>query len=301
MTHRLRDVTIPAYFGSDWDNVTLELAAAFSGYEAMAAEAPKRVSIMDRGGLTWPWESLHVEALAWFDRWLKERDTGIDEGPPIRYFMPGAGEWLAADSWPPEGVSYTELGLDGQGRLGGEGAGEREYLFVPPALVRMPNANPPPLPTALSWDTPPASAAFDVVGHPALELDAVTSGQDVDWIVKLALVRADGSTRDLTEGWLRGSHRTLDTAASRPGRPRHLHQAPAPVEPGTETSYVVGLSPTAQRVEPGERLRVLLTSCDHQPGFAMVGMTHLPLGRPSRQTVLSSSRLQLPVVGEMPR
>ena len=49
-------------------------------------------------GLTWPWESLHVEALAWFDHWLKDRDTGILDGDPIRYWMPGADEWRTSDS-----------------------------------------------------------------------------------------------------------------------------------------------------------------------------------------------------------
>jgi len=27
--------------------------------------------MMGEYGLAWPWESLHIEALAWFDQWLK--------------------------------------------------------------------------------------------------------------------------------------------------------------------------------------------------------------------------------------
>ncbi len=60
-----------------------------------------RVGMLGEFGLTWPWESLHVEALAWFDHWLKGHDTGILEGPPIRYWMPGADEWRTSDVWPP--------------------------------------------------------------------------------------------------------------------------------------------------------------------------------------------------------
>ena len=52
-------------------------------------------------GLTWPWESLHHEALAWYDHWLKGVDTGIMDGPPIRYVLPGAEGWQTAGSWPP--------------------------------------------------------------------------------------------------------------------------------------------------------------------------------------------------------
>ena len=51
-------------------------------------------------GLAWPWESLHVEALAWFDHWLKGQDTGILEGPRFRYVLPGAEGWRTADTWP---------------------------------------------------------------------------------------------------------------------------------------------------------------------------------------------------------
>jgi hypothetical protein len=118
--------------------------------------------------------------------------------------------------------------------------------------------------------------------------------------VKLQLVSAAGEAHDLTQVWLRGSHRALDDERSRPGLPFHPHDRLEPVGPGEPTSYAVGIVPTAQRVRPGERLRLLLTSCDAGDGFAMAGMTHLPLDRPSRQTVLSSSRLLLPLVASRP-
>jgi len=36
-----------------------------------------------------------VEALAWFDHWLKGQETGILEGPRFRYVLPGAEGWRA--------------------------------------------------------------------------------------------------------------------------------------------------------------------------------------------------------------
>jgi hypothetical protein len=30
--------------------------------------------MMGEHGMAWPWESLHIEALAWFDYWLKGRE-----------------------------------------------------------------------------------------------------------------------------------------------------------------------------------------------------------------------------------
>lgn len=82
-------------------------------------------------GLIWPWESLHVEARAWFDHWLKGRDTGIVEGPALRYFLPGADDWHTADSWPPPG-SHREFALRADGALAEEEgeSGDREYLVL---------------------------------------------------------------------------------------------------------------------------------------------------------------------------
>ena len=67
-------------------------------------------------GLTWPWESLHVEALAWFDHWLKGRDTGILDGPadPLPA-CPAPTDGARAESWPPAGELHRELALRADG------------------------------------------------------------------------------------------------------------------------------------------------------------------------------------------
>jgi hypothetical protein len=195
------------------------------------------------------------------------------------------------------------LFLRADGRLGSdEGpAGQRRYDFLPPAVRRMPSSGPPPLPGVLTWETAPAASPWAVVGPVGVDLSAETTTDDVDWIVKLQLVGADGTVRDLTEGWLRGSHRALDEGRSAPGRPYHPHDHAEPVTPGKVTEYAIGLVPTAQRVPPGARIRLLVTSSDVEKGMAMAGMSHLPLAVASRQSVLSSSRLLLPVTeGEPP-
>jgi predicted acyl esterase len=294
----LPQVEIPVYLGSDWDNVTLELPGVFSALEGLPATTPVRAALMGRGGLTCPWESLHVEALAWFDQWLKGEDTGILDGPPLRYWLPGADTWQATADWPPAGMRHVAVHLRADRRLASdEGpSGERDYLFLPPGLRRLPNANPPTLPRMLTWEKPPAERPYDILGPAALELDAATTAGDADWIVKLELVAPDGAAHDLTQGWLRASHRALDETRSRPGRPYHLHTRSELVEPGALVHYTIGIVPTAQHVLPGCRLRLLLTSSDLEKGFAMAGMTHLPLGAASRQLILSSSRLLLPVI-----
>lgn len=80
----LEQVEVPVYLGCDWQNVPLHLPSTFPAFKALTNSKHVRVAMLGDYGLTWPWESLHVEALAWYDHWLKGRDTGILEGPRIR-------------------------------------------------------------------------------------------------------------------------------------------------------------------------------------------------------------------------
>lgn len=300
VTSRLPGVDIPVYLGCDWANVPLHLPGTFQAWRALSHRGPVRMGILPRGGLVWPWESMHDEALAWFDRHLKGRDTGIDEGPPIRYWLAGAEEYRTATEWPPAGLRWDALQLAADGTLapGADDGGARSYLFLPATLSRPRNANPPPLPDRLHWETPPCREPVDVVGPLALELDAIATGADVDWIVKLDLVRK-GEVSDLTQGWLRASHRAVDPARSLPGDPFHPHDRFEAVVPGVQARYSIGLVPTAQRLLPGDRLRLTLASADQ--GIAMCSFEHMTLGYASVQTVLSSSRLLVPVLaGRLP-
>lgn len=295
LTARLSEVDIPVYLGCDWANVPLHLPGTFHAWRALSHRGPVRMSLLPRGGLLWPWESLHEEALAWFDHYLKGIDTGIDEGPPIRYWLAGAEEYRTAEEWPPAGLRWEALPLGAEGTLGsGSTEGAREYLFLPVTLTRPRNANPPARPDRLSWTTPPCREPVDVVGPLALELDAIATAADVDFIVKVELVREDGEVTELTQGWLRASHRAVDPERSRPGEPFHPHDRFEAVVPGAVTHYSIGLVPTAQRLLPGDRLRLLLTSHDH--GIAMCHFEHMTLGYASLVTVLASSRLMVPVL-----
>src|SRR5262245_26273546 len=67
----LHRVTVPVYLGCDWDNVPLHLPSTFTAYFALTASPHVRMALPGEHGLAWPWESLHVEALAWYDQWLK--------------------------------------------------------------------------------------------------------------------------------------------------------------------------------------------------------------------------------------
>jgi putative CocE/NonD family hydrolase len=118
----LERVEIPVYLGCDWDNVPLHLPHTFTAFEGLKNSAHVRLAMSDHHGLAWPWESFHIEALAWYDQWLKGRDTGITEGPRVRYVVTDSGgEWRESAAWPPEGVRHRAFVLRADGTLGRRG------------------------------------------------------------------------------------------------------------------------------------------------------------------------------------
>lgn len=290
-------IDIPVYLGCDWENVPLHLPSTFLAWKALADNPNVRMGMLDRYGLTWPWESLHTEALAWFDHWLKGRDTGIVDGDPVRYALPGSDEWHSAESWPPRGT-HRELALRADGTLADDEGepGAREYMVLGAGLNR---ANPSPIdpPSTLMWTSDPLEEALDMVGDIELRLVAAATASDTAWIAMLQDVSPDEMVTDITAGWLRASLREVDEAASLPGGPVLPCRRAQAVPIGEDVEYRIPLVPNARRFKTGHRIRLILASDDQDPSAPVImNFRHASVGTSSLNTVRSSSRLLLPVV-----
>jgi uncharacterized protein len=294
----LKEIDIPVYLGCDWENVPLHLPSTFAAWKALADNPNTRMGMLGQFGLTWPWESLHQEALAWYDHWLKGADTGIMDGPPIRYVLPGADGWYTAEAWPPPEATHHALALRADGELSeDEGEpGAREYLVLGAGLNRAkPSAIDPP--SMLTWTSAPLQAALDVVGDVELRLVASATALDTAWIATLQDVAPDGEIVDVTAGWLRASLRTVDDAASREGAPVLPCTDALAVPVCEDVVYRIPLVANARRFRSGHRLRLVLTSDDQDPATpAIMNFRHASVGTSSLNTVRSSSRLLLPVL-----
>jgi predicted acyl esterase len=121
---------------------------------------------------------------------------------------------------------------------------------------------------------------------------------DTDFVVKVSDVASDGTAHLLTEGFLRASHRAVDTDRSQvvdgevvvPFHP-HTRDTLQPPVPGEVNEYLIEVWPTAKTLRSGHRLRVDLYSADTP--------NHLNLLRPAVTTVsldeTQPSYLLLPV------
>jgi predicted acyl esterase len=294
----LENVEIPVYLGCDWQNVPLHLPATFPTFAGLKNSPHVQVALMGEFGLTWPWESLHVEALAWFDHWLKGRDTGILEGPCFRYVLPGAEGWRAADSWPLPNVQYQSLALNADGSLTGaeRAVGSRTLMNLGAGLNRV-QPSEIDFPSSLTWDGEPLAADLDVVGDIEIALDAISTAPDTAWIAILQDVSPDGTVYDVTAGYLRAGFREVDEAASRLGAPIVPCRNFVAVPIGESVRYRIPLVANARRFKAGHRVRIYLTSDDQDPKKpALMTFRHASVGTSSMNSIASSSRLLLPVI-----
>ncbi|MGD9621969.1 MAG: CocE/NonD family hydrolase [Mycolicibacterium sp.] len=291
------EIDIPVYLGCDWENVPLHLPSTFTAWNALAHNPNRRMALLGKFGLTWPWESLHTEALAWYDHWLKGIDTGVMDGPPIRYVLPGDDNWHTCSNWPPE-ANFRELALRADGELADDEGqpGARAYLTLGGGLNRA-GASAIDPPSMLAWCSQPLRHAIEVAGGIELRLVATATAIDTAWLVTLQDVAPDGSVTDVTAGWLRASLRTVDEAASRDGAPVLPCTRAVAVPVGEQVTYRIPLVANARRFSSGHRIRLVLTSDDQDPDTpAIMNFRHASVGTSSQNTVFSSSRLLLPAI-----
>ena len=294
----LHRVQVPVYLGCDWQNVPMHLPSTFRAYGALTGSPCVRVALLGEHGLSWPWESLHLEALAWFDHWLKGRDTGILEGPAFRYVVPGADGWRAAPGWPiPEAAHQPfELRADGVLAQTDGPSGSRTMMTLGAGLSRSQSSETDP-PSCLVWTSAPLAHDLDMVGDIELQLDAACTAVDTAWIATLQQVDGSGGVTDITAGWLRAGLRDVDESASRVGAPDLPCRTFRPVPIGETVRYRIPLAANARRIERGHALRLFLTSDDQNPGTpAMLTYRHASVGTSCISTIWSSSRLLLPIV-----
>lgn len=294
----LERIEVPVYMGCDWMNVPLHLPHTFRAYERITNSKHLRVAMMGEHGLAWPWESLHIEALAWFDQWLKGQDTGILEGPRFRYVIPEAEGWRTTDTWPiPEAKSHA-YALRADGGLGeDEGEpGSRTYMNLGGGLNRPRSSETDP-PSFLQWTTPPLTHDLDLVGPIELQLDAACTAPDTAFIAILQDVDEEGKAAYITACALRAGLRQLDEVASKPGAPVLPCISFDPVPIGERVTYRIPLVPSARHLRAGHKLRLWLTTDDQNTDIpAPLEFRHASIGTSSFNTVFSSSRLLLPVL-----
>ncbi|MFI6866551.1 CocE/NonD family hydrolase [Nocardia sp. NPDC050406] len=231
---------------------------------------------------------------AWFDKWLKGIDNGIDGYGPVTVRRQGGGGWFTRPSFPDPAATVRRLYLAAQR------SGSAAHANTDASLSDTPPADSTrlPLPTgrgslASNNTALMSTGATTLLGHgrddrraeaaavtfttAALESDLVlsgplnlhlrveTGGTDAFWSVTVTDVEPDGTSATLTRGALLSSLRAVDEAGSTyvDGElvfPLHTLRADAvlPVVPGEPFDMDIEINPTEAVLRAGHRLRVAI-------------------------------------------
>jgi predicted acyl esterase len=126
--------------------------------------------------------------VAWYDRFLKGLDTGVEDWPVVQ-IQGTDGQWRAEDDWPNPGGEPGQLALGPAGALGArDPAGSTAYVE---AMVETTVADYPPG-TAAVFETPRLERRLEVHGTPVLDAWVSLNRPDAHLAAKLEVLGPDG-------------------------------------------------------------------------------------------------------------
>ncbi|MEQ8397287.1 CocE/NonD family hydrolase [Thalassobaculum sp.] len=212
------------------------------------------------------------EVLRWWDRWLKDLPTGVEDDPALRAYIqepyvpvPSApereGRWLSVPAWPPVGSLTRVLYLTHR-RLSAEAGptGETAVLADPlrtafgagrwlafgegPELSDDQRADDA---GCAVFDTRTLHEPMSLLGRPELRLSVASDRPLAQVVARLCAVAANGAVRRLSWGVLNLAHRDGSD------KPRRLQS-------GRLYDTMIRLDGLGDTVAAGERLRLVLSS-----------------------------------------
>ena len=248
-------------------------------------------------GVPGPDYSWQHEAVRFWDYWLKDRDTGILDDPPLVLFMrdghgPDAalkttpGRWIGVD-WPIPGTTWRRLypagGRDLRDRPGGAAAEALRYVpgsgvatglwwGEPTGDMRPDDAG------ALVYDGEVLKEALEIAGLPRVRLRVSSDRPLAHWVARLEDVQPDGSVSLVAGMLLNGSQ-------------RNSRLKPELLEPGRTYDLEFDMHFTTWTYKPGHRIRLAVSNAL----FPMIWPTPYPMTTKLFLGV-EATRIELPVV-----
>jgi putative CocE/NonD family hydrolase len=221
-------------------------------------------------------KDLETLYLRWFDRWLKERDNGVDKEPPVEAFLMGRNEWKQFSAWPPQETQIQKWYLHSGGRANTSG-GNGKLALEPPSADAPPDRFtydpakpyiPGPFladlkrrqenstlnvsadlknPGLLVYTSETLPNDVTVAGPISLKLFAATSAKDTDWYAQLMDVHPNGKSFSLCAGIIRARFRNSFTK-------------PALLKPNQIAAYAIDLWALGHVFKKGHKIRLMITS-----------------------------------------
>jgi uncharacterized protein len=167
------------------------------------------------------------QALRWWDYWLKNKNTGIMDEPPIAIYMQEwhapdpnlkevPGKWRAEAHWPPPNTLNSTLYLYDSHALSTEPAkaATNQLRYVPSIGVEagfwwgeLLTDQRPVDAFSLNYDSAPLKQELTILGRPHALLQAGSSAPLADWFARLSDLAPDGTVTQVAGAGLSGAQR----------------------------------------------------------------------------------------------
>ena len=267
-------IAIPSMVISGWADGYINAPPAMAENSRSVTTAVNGPWIHKYPHLAWPKPRMdfHGEAIAWWDRWLKDIENGVEKIPAYRaYISEGirpvgsrdfeSGRWVSESQWPSLNIMNTGFYLTESGKLDSRsGNNERMTLCSPqdcgiacgefftlkpgsemPADQRIDDGG------SLVFDSDVLTQPVEILGRPMLSLRMNIDKPVGNLAARLCDVHPDGMSYRVSWGVLNLAH-------------RQSNEYPSPMTPGMDEDITIQLNECGYRFLPGHRLRLSLST-----------------------------------------
>ncbi|WP_409304779.1 CocE/NonD family hydrolase [Peribacillus sp. SCS-155] len=261
-------VKVPFLSAANWGGQGLHLRGNIEGY-LQASSEHKWLEVHGLEHWTHFYTPYGVDLQRrFFDHFLKGEKNGWENEPKVRLQIRHPGNQFVErteKAWPIPGTQWTRYYLD---------AGNN-CLDINPLKKQARSIYDPQNESAIFF-TPAMEKDTEITGPLAAKLFISSDTTDADLFLTLQLISPDGEEvvfrgamdahTPVAQGWLRASHRKLDTDKSLPYRPYHSHTVTEPLTPGEIYEVEVEIWPTSIVVPAGYRLALSVGGKDYEYG-----------------------------------
>ena len=269
----LSKIEVPMLSVGNLSDVDLHLRGNVEAF--MAAKSPHK-KLRLYAGTHWgsayqPWA--RREELRFFDHWLKGIDTGIEREPAVNVDLrtgSASFEHVYGDTWPLQQTKWLRLHMDTRtSSLSYNEVAETHSVQSQPGIRGGKSHR-------VTFQTQPLAENLAIAGPITCRVWVSSSTKDADISIEVNDIDETGNAtlfpyyfhhgddEPVSRGWLRASHRALDTVRTLPYRPFHKHDKNEWLTPGQPVPLDIEIWPTSMVFKAGHRIEVIVHTGKHK-------------------------------------